>query len=113
MEHQNSIFSNFGTHQIYTFYCTTKSGTVVNFAWMKTVNISIREKYKAMQIIEKGKDNKKSVIHKYGVKKNTISTLPWLIETAWTVLQYKHVNKLFKHSTELFKLSAKVFKHSI
>ena len=41
---------------------------------MKWVNISITEKYKALQKNEEGKSTKKSVTEEYGVKKNTIST---------------------------------------
>ena len=41
---------------------------------MKRVNISITEKYNALQKIEVGKSTKKSVAVEYGVKKNTIST---------------------------------------
>ena len=43
---------------------------------MKRINISITEKYKALQKIAKkeGKSTKKSVAEEYGVKKNTIST---------------------------------------
>ena len=41
---------------------------------MKRVNISITEKYKALQKIEEGKSTKKSIAKEYGVKKNTIST---------------------------------------
>ena len=41
---------------------------------MKSVNISITEKYKALQKIEGGKSTKKSVAEEYGAKKNTIST---------------------------------------
>ena len=41
---------------------------------LKRVNISITEKYKALQKIEEGKSTKKSVAEEYGVKKNTIST---------------------------------------
>ena len=41
---------------------------------MKRVNISITEKYKALQKIEEGKSTKKSVAQEYGIKKNTIST---------------------------------------
>ena len=41
---------------------------------MKRVNISITEKYKALQKIEEGKSMKKSIAEEYGVKKNTIST---------------------------------------
>ena len=44
---------------------------------MKTVNISITEKYKALQKIEEGKSTKKSVAEEYGVKKNTIFT--WIV----------------------------------
>ena len=44
---------------------------------MKRVNISITEKYKALQKIEEGKSTKKSVAEEYGVKKNTIST--WIL----------------------------------
>ena len=44
---------------------------------MKRVNISITEKYKALQKIEEGKSTKKSVAKEYGVKKNTIST--WIV----------------------------------
>ena len=40
---------------------------------MKRVNISITEKYKALQKIEEGKSTKKSVAEEYGVKKNTSS----------------------------------------
>ena len=40
---------------------------------MKRVNISITEKYKALQKVEEGKSSKKSVAEEYGVKKNTIS----------------------------------------
>ena len=43
---------------------------------MKTVNIAITEKYKALQKIEEGKRTKKSVAEEYGVKKNIIS--PWI-----------------------------------
>ena len=38
--------------------------------------------------------------------------IPWLIETAWVALQYKHVAEIFKHSVNLFKHSAKRFKPS-
>ena len=41
---------------------------------MKRVNISVTEKYKALQKIEEGKSMKKNVAEEYGVKKNTIST---------------------------------------
>ena len=41
---------------------------------MKRVNISIIEKYKALQKTEEAKSTKKSVVEEYGVKKNTIST---------------------------------------
>ena len=41
---------------------------------MKRINISITEKYKALQKIEEGKSTKKNVAEEYGVKKNTIST---------------------------------------
>ena len=40
---------------------------------MKRVNISIIEKYKALQKIEEGKSTKKSVAEEYIVKKNNIS----------------------------------------
>ena len=33
-----------------------------------------------------------------------VSFLPWLIETAWALLEHKHVIELFKHSAELLKL---------
>ena len=38
--------------------------------------------------------------------------VPWLIETAWVALQYKHVAEIFKHSANFFKHSAKLFKPS-
>ena len=41
---------------------------------MKRVNISITEKYKALQKIEEGKSTKKSIAEEHGVKKNTIFT---------------------------------------
>ena len=41
---------------------------------MQRVNVSITEKYKALQKIEEGKSMKKSVAEEYVVKKNTIST---------------------------------------
>ena len=41
---------------------------------MKRRNISIAEKYKALEKIEEGKSTKKSVADEYGVKKNNIST---------------------------------------
>ena len=41
---------------------------------MKRVNISITEKYKALQKMEEGRSTKKSVAEEYGVKRNTIST---------------------------------------
>ena len=41
---------------------------------MERVNISITEKYKALQKIEEGKITMKSVAEEYGAKKNTIST---------------------------------------
>ena len=41
---------------------------------MKRVNISITEKYKALQKIKEGKSTKKSIAEEYDVKKNTIST---------------------------------------
>ena len=41
---------------------------------MKSVNISITEKCKALQKIEEAKGTKKSIAEEYGVKKNTIST---------------------------------------
>ena len=45
---------------------------------MKRVNISVTEKYKALQKIEEGKSTKKSVAEKHRVKKNTIST--WIAD---------------------------------
>ena len=41
---------------------------------MKRVNISITEKYKALQKIEERKSTKKSVTEEYGVNKNAIFT---------------------------------------
>ena len=41
---------------------------------MKRVNISITEKYKALQKTEEGKSTKKSIAEEYRVKKNTIFT---------------------------------------
>ena len=41
---------------------------------MKRINISITEKYKALQKVEEGRSTKKSVVEEYGVKRNTIST---------------------------------------
>ena len=41
---------------------------------MKRVNISITEKYKALQKIEEGKSTNKSVPEEYSLKKNAIST---------------------------------------
>ena len=41
---------------------------------IKRVNISITEKYEALQKTEEGKSTKKSVSEEYGVKTNTIST---------------------------------------
>ena len=43
---------------------------------------------------------------------NNMCRVPWLIETAWVALQYKHVAEIFKHSANFFKHSAKLFKPS-
>lgn len=40
---------------------------------MKRVNISITEKYKALQKMKEGERTKKFVAEEYGVKKNKIS----------------------------------------
>ena len=63
------FFKNVNTvlFQPYQFYTL-----VVN---MKRVNVSITDKYKALQKIAEGSCTKKKIAEQYGVKKNTVSKL--------------------------------------
>ena len=58
---------------------------------MKRVNISITEKYKALQKTKEGKSTKKNVAEEYGVKKNIIST--WIANKIQVNSSRKKFNK--------------------
>ena len=69
---------------------------------MKRVNISITDKYKALQKISQGKSTNKSIAEEYGVKKNTVST--WIankrkITEAYESGQVNSSRKKMKKST--------------
>ena len=69
---------------------------------MKRVNISITDKYEALQKISQGKSTNKSIAEEYGVKKNTVST--WIankrkITEAYESGQVNTSRKKMKKST--------------
>ena len=59
---------------------------------MKRTNISLTEKYKALQKIEEEKSTNESVAEEYGLKKNTIST--WIANKRkiFKVYEFRQVN---------------------
>ena len=76
---------------------------------MKRINISLTEKYKALQKIEKGKSTKKSVAEENGVKKNTIST--WIVNKRKNFVAYdnKDLTVCFYHITYRFQSESTLY----